>query len=64
MCDMYSDCAFYGVYVLMKDIGRRLPFALASMHQDQQGDIETFSLELFNHSKYGSYKARFEGDKI
>lgn len=28
------------------DVGRRLPFVLASMHQGQQGDMKAFSLSL------------------
>ena len=39
-CVRYSDRACYGVCVLNKDIGRRLPLQLqCSLYQGQQGDV-------------------------
>ena len=36
---LYSDRAHYGLCVLIKDIGRRLPFELQCSYQGQQGDV-------------------------
>ena len=35
----YSDRAYYGLCVLIKDIGRRLPLQLPCSYQGQQGDV-------------------------
>ena len=36
---MYSDRAYYGLCVLIKDIGRRLPLQPQCSYQGQQGDV-------------------------
>ena len=38
-CVWYSDRAYYGLCVLIKDIGRRLPLQLQCSNQGQQGDV-------------------------
>ena len=38
-CVGYSDRAYYGLCVLIKDIGRRLPLQLQCSYQGQQGDV-------------------------
>ena len=55
---LYSDRAYYGLCVLIKDIGRRVPLELqqCSMYQGQQGDV--------SQSVRGNNKPVFEGDKI
>ena len=56
-CVPYSDRACYGLGVLIKDIGRRLPLQLQCSYQGQQGDV--------GRSVRGNYKTRFcEGKKI
>ena len=50
-CVRYSDRAYYGLCVLIEDIGRRLPLQLQCSYQGQQGDVR--------QSVRGSYKARF-----
>ena len=47
------------MYVHVKDIGRRLPFAL-DRYRNQQGDEKTFSLYLRERNTQNP----FEGDKI
>ena len=47
----YSDRAHYGLCVLIKDIGRRLPLQLQCSYQGQQGDV--------SQSVRGNYKTRF-----
>ena len=37
-CVWYSDRAYYGFRVFIKDIGRRLPLQLQCSYQGQQGD--------------------------
>ena len=37
-CVWHSDRAYYGLCVLIKDIGRRLPLQLQCSYQGQQGD--------------------------
>ena len=39
LCVCYSDRAYYGLCVLTKDIGRRLPLELQCSYQGQQGDV-------------------------
>ena len=40
-CVWCSDCAYYCVRVLVKDIGRRLPLELqCRLYQGQQGDVK------------------------
>ena len=46
-----SDRAYYGLCVLIKDIGRRLPLELQCSYQGQQGDVR--------QSVRGNYKTRF-----
>ena len=48
---MNSDRAYYGLCILIKDIGRRLPLQLQCSYQGQQGDI--------SQSVRGNYKTRF-----
>ena len=50
-CVRYSDRAYYGLCVLIKDIGRRLPLQLQCSYQGQQGDV--------GQSVRGNYKTRF-----
>ena len=52
-CVWYSDRAYYGLCVRIKDIGRRLPLQLQCSYQGQQGDI--------SQSVRGNYKTRFWG---
>ena len=52
-CVWYSDCAYYGLCVLIKDIFRRLPLQLQCSYQGQQGDLSP--------SVRGNYKTRFWG---
>ena len=52
-CVWYSDRAYYGLCVLIKDIGRRLPLQLQCSYQGQQGDVR--------QSVRGNYKTRFWG---
>ena len=49
----YSDRAYYGLRVLIKDIGRRLPLQLQCSYRGQQGDV--------SQSVRGNYKTRFWG---
>ena len=39
LCVWYSDRAYYGLCVLINDIGRRLPLQLQCSYQGQQGDV-------------------------
>ena len=56
-CVWYFDRAYYGLCVLIKDIGRRLPLQLQCSYQGQQGDV--------SQSVRGNYiKPVSEGDKI
>ena len=52
-CVWYSDRAYYGLCVLIRDIGRRLPLQLQCSYQGQQGDVR--------QSVRGNYKACFWG---
>ena len=52
-CVWYSIRAYYGLCVLIKDIGRRLPLQLKCSYQGQQGDG--------SQSVRGNYKPRFCG---
>ena len=52
-CAWYSDRAYYGLCVLIKDIGRRPPSQLQCSYQGQQGDV--------SQSVRGNYKTRFWG---
>ena len=52
MCDN-SDRAYYGLCVLIKDIGRQLPLQLQCSYPGQQGDG--------SQSVRGNYKTRFGG---
>ena len=55
-CVCYSDRAYYGLCVLIEDIGRRLPLQLQCSYQGQQSDV--------GQSVRGNYKPVSEGDKI
>ena len=56
-CVWYSDRAYYGLCVLIKDIGRRLPLQLQQCsYQDQQGDVRQSGAETTEPVS--------EGDKI
>ena len=50
-CVWYSDRAYYGLCVLIKDIGRRLPLQLQCSYQGHQGDV--------SQSARGNCKTRF-----
>ena len=50
-CVWYSYRAYYGLCVLIKDIGRELPLQLKCSCQGQQGDASL--------SVRGTYKTRF-----
>ena len=52
-CVWYSDRAYYEFWVLIEDIGRRLPLQLQCSCQGQQGD--------FSQSVRGNFKTRFWG---
>ena len=52
-CVWYSDRAYYGLCVLINDIGQRLPLQLQCSYQGQQGDV--------SQSVRGNYKTRFWG---
>ena len=52
-CVWYSDCAYYGLFFLIKEIGRRLPLQLQCSYQGQQGVVR--------QPVRGSYKTRFWG---
>ena len=52
-CVWYSDRAYYGLCVLIKDINRRLPLQLQCSYQGQQGDV--------SQSVRENYKTRFWG---
>ena len=52
-CVWYSDRAYYGLCVLNKDRGRRLPLQLQCSYHGQQGDVR--------QSVRGNYKTRFWG---
>ena len=52
-CVWYSDRAYDGLCILIKDIGRRLPLQLQCGYQRQQGDV--------GQSVRENYKARFWG---
>ena len=52
-CVWYSDRAYYGLCVLLNDLGRRLPLQLLCSYQGQQGDV--------SQSVRGNYKTRFWG---
>ena len=54
-CVCYSDCAYYWVYVLVKDIGRRLPLELACYRVNRVMLINLCTATI---------KPVFEGDKI
>ena len=47
-CVQYSDRAYYGLCVLIEDIGRRLPLELQCSNHGQQGDV--------SQSVRGNYK--------
>ena len=47
-CVRYSDRAYHGLCVLIKDIGRRLPLQLQCSYQGQQGEV--------SQSVRGNYK--------
>ena len=49
-CVWYSDRAYYGLCVLVEDIGRRLPLQLQCSYQGQQCDV--------SQSVRGNYKTR------
>ena len=51
----YSDRAYYGLCVLIQDIGRRFPLQPQCSYQGQQGDIR--------QSVRGNNKLVFEADK-
>ena len=51
-CVWYSDRAYDGLCVLIKDIGRRLPLQLRCSYQGQQGDVS-------QQSARGNSKTRF-----
>ena len=55
MCDT-PIAAYYGLCVLIKDIGRRLPLQLQCSYQGQQSDVR--------QSVRGKYKPVSEEDKI
>ena len=50
-CVGFSDRAYYGLCVLIKDIGRQLSLQLQCCYQGQQGDV--------SQSVRGNYKTRF-----
>ena len=50
-CVWYSDRAYYGLCVFIRDIGRRLPLELQCSYQGQQGDV--------SQSVRVNYKTRF-----
>ena len=50
-CVWYFDRAYYGLCVLIKDIGRRLPLQLQCSYQSQQREVR--------QSVRGNYKTRF-----
>ena len=52
-CVWYSDRAYYGLCVLIKGIGRRLPLKLQCSYQGQRGDVR--------QSVRGNYKTCFWG---
>ena len=52
-CVWYSDRAYHGLSVLIKDIGRRLRLQLQCSYQGQQGDLR--------QSVRGNYKTRSWG---
>ena len=52
-CVWHSDRAYYGLCVLIKDIGRRLPLELLCSYQGEQGDV--------SQPVRGNYKTRFWG---
>ena len=54
-CVWYSDRAYYGLCVLIKDIGRRLPLELQCSYQGKQGDVIQFAETI---------KPVSEGDEI
>ena len=56
-CVWYSDRAYYGLCVLIKDIGRRLPLQLQCSYQGQQGDVR-------QSLRAETIKPVSEGDKI
>ena len=51
LCVILSDRAYYGLCVLIKDIGRRLPLQLQCTYQGQQGDVR--------QSVRGNHETRF-----
>ena len=56
-CVWYSDRAYYGLFVHIKDRGRRLPLQLQCSYQGQQGDV--------SQPVRGNYKTRFwEGQNL
>ena len=55
LCVWYSDRAYYGLCVLIKDMGRRLPLQLQCSYQGQQGNV--CQSVLRNH------KTRFWGEQ-
>ena len=52
----YSYRAYYGLCVLMMDVGRWQPMPLQCSYQGQEGNV--------SQSVRGNYKPVFEGDKI
>ena len=54
-CLWYSDRAYHGLCVLIKDIDRRLPLQLQCRYEGQQGDV--------SQSVRGNYITRFWGGK-
>ena len=54
LCVIPRSRPLLGVYILFKDLGRRLPLELqCSLYQGQQGDID--------QSVRGNYETRFRG---
>ena len=49
----YSDRAYHGLCVLIKDIGRRLPLQLQCIYQGKQSD--------YSQSVRGNYRTHFSG---
>ena len=56
-CVWFSDRAYYGLCVLIENIGRRLPLHLQCSYQSQQGDVS-------QSVRGNTIKPVFEGDKI
>ena len=64
LCVILRSHVLWDMYVLMEDIGRRLPSVLLIAMNSTRVNRVIQRHAVFNHSGHENYNTRFEGDKI